>query len=119
MRHTLLAVAAIAGSLAAPLAAHAQDTIIRGETVGVAPAVTIGSIADDQRPRFRQYVIEERVPSFTVPERVIVGALLPEAGVTYYDVPERYGATNLRYTVVNDRTVLVEPRTRRIIQVID
>ena len=28
-----------------------------------------------------------------------------------------YGVTSYRYTVVNGRTVLVEPRTRRIVQI--
>ena len=59
------------------------------------------------------------MPDYTVPDRVVVGAPLPESGVTYYDVPQRYGATNYRYTVVNDRPILVEPRTRRVMQVID
>ena len=30
-----------------------------------------------------------------------------------------YGVTKYRYTVVNDRTVLVDPSTHRIVQVID
>jgi len=34
-------------------------------------------------------------------------------------VPQTFGATPYRYTVVNGSTVLVEPRTRRIIQIID
>ena len=38
-------------------------------------------------------------------------------GWTYYDVPQEYGATNFRYTVVNDRTVLVG--THRIVQITD
>ena len=33
-------------------------------------------------------------------------------------VPERFGATTYRYTIVNDRTVLVDPRSRRIMQVV-
>jgi len=45
--------------------------------------------------------------------------VLPDEGVTTYDVPQTFGATPYRYTVVNGRTVLVEPRTRRIVQVID
>ena len=40
-------------------------------------------------------------------------------GVTYYDVPQTYGMTPYRYTVVNGQTVLVEPRSRRIVQVVD
>jgi len=40
-------------------------------------------------------------------EDVRVGAVLPEDGVTYYDVPPEYGVHDYRYTVVNGRTVLV------------
>ena len=76
-------------------------------------------IAIDQRPAFREYILRERVPEYTIPDRVVVGGVLPETGVTYYDVPQTFGATPYRYTVVNGRTVLVEPRTRRIVQVVE
>jgi hypothetical protein len=78
-----------------------------------------GGIAYEQRPAFREYVVRERVPTYTVPERVIVGGTLADEGITYYDVPQTYGATPYRYTVVNGETVLVDPRTRRIMQVLD
>jgi flavorubredoxin len=35
------------------------------------------------------------------------------------EVPKEYGVTKYRYTVVNDRTVLVDPGTHRIVQVIE
>jgi hypothetical protein len=116
MRNHLLAAAAIAAAMSAPIAAQAQGTVgvVRPGTV-----VIEHGIAVEQRPAFREYVIRERVPDYTIPERVIVGAILPEVGVTYYDVPQTFGATPYRYTVVNGETVLVEPRTRRIVQVID
>ncbi|MBV8923569.1 MAG: DUF1236 domain-containing protein, partial [Bradyrhizobium sp.] len=76
-------------------------------------------IAVEQRPAFREYVIRERIPNYTMPERVIVGGILPETGVTYYDVPQTFGVTPYRYTVINGETVLVEPRSRRIVQVIE
>ena len=41
-----------------------------------------------------------------------MGGVLPEAGVTYYDVPADYHVTGYRYTYVNDHAVLVDPRTR-------
>ncbi len=117
MRNKLLAVAAIAGALGVPLAAQAQTVgIVRGESVIVDDDA---GIAVDQRPAFREYIVRERVPNYTIQERVIVGGVLPEAGVTYYDVPQTFGATPYRYTVVNGQTVLVEPRTRRIVQVVD
>jgi hypothetical protein len=46
----------------------------------------------------------------------VIGAELPSAGVTYYEVPAEYGVKDYRYTVVNDRTVLVDPRTHRIVK---
>ena len=120
MRTRILAIAAIAAAIGAPIAAQAQTSV----TVGVAPgpgvAVTESEgIAVDQRPAFREYVIRERVPNYTIPDRVVVGGVLPDDGVTIYDVPQTFGATPYRYTVVNGRTVLVEPRSRRIVQVIE
>jgi len=117
MRTRILAIAVITAAIGAPIAAQAQ-------TVGVAPgpgvAVTESEgIAVDQRPAFRQYVVRERVPNYTIQDRVVVGTVLPETGVTYYDVPQTFGATPYRYTVINGSTVLVEPRSRRIVQVID
>src|ERR1700728_468171 len=117
MRNHLLAIAAVMTIMSAPIAAQAQNT------VGVAGPVmvddgTVG-IALDQRPAFRAYIARERVPSYTIPDRVVVGGILPESGVTIYDVPQSFGATPYRYTVVNGETILVEPRSRRIVQVIE
>jgi hypothetical protein len=117
MRKSILALAVLAGT-ALPLAANAQQRIIVEEGVTTGLADSYVGIADDLQPRFREYVIQENVPNYTVPDRVVVGGVLPET-VTYYDVPQQYGANRYRYTRVNDRYVLVEPRTRRIIQVID
>jgi uncharacterized protein DUF1236 len=118
MRNRILAIAAVAGALAAPVAAQAQNTvgIVRGGTVAIDDNE---GIAVDQRPAFREYIIRERVPTYTIPDRVVVGGVLPESGVTTYDVPQTYGATPYRYTVVNGQTVLVEPRSRRIVQVVE
>ena len=118
MRNRILGLAAIAAAIGAPVAAQAQSTVgvVRGESVIVDNG---DGIAVEQRPAFREYVIRERVPTYTIPDRVIVGGVLPEAGISYYDVPQTYGATPYRYTVVNGRTVLVEPRTRRVVQVIE
>ena len=76
-------------------------------------------LADEQRPRFRQYVVQQRPRSHRYQEEVRVGAVLPSSGVTYYEVPAEYGVRDYRYTVVNDRTVLVDPRTHRVIQIIE
>jgi hypothetical protein len=90
-----------------------------GAAVGAAAGATAGGIADDARPRFRSYVVERKHPSYRYQQEVRVGAELPNSGVTYYEVPREYGTTQYRYTVVNDRTVLVDPGTRRIMQVVE
>ena len=120
MRNRILAIAAIAGAISVPIAAQAQsDTvgIVRGGSVIIDDDVD--GIAVDRRPAFREYIVRERVPNYTIQDRVIVGGVLPEAGITYYDVPQTYGPTPYRYTVVNGQTVLVEPRSRRIVQVVE
>ena len=126
MRNTILAIAAIAGAVGAPMAAQAQSEITTGVVRGAPVVVDRGyvdegydGIAVDQRPAFRQYIIREHVPNYLVPDQVVVGGVLPEGAVTYYDVPQTYGVTPYRYSVVNGRTVLVEPRSRRIVQVVD
>jgi len=92
---------------------------IVGGAVGAATGTVGGILGVDTRPRFRSYVETRRVPSYRYTDEVRVGAVLPSSGVTYYEVPEEYGVRDYRYTVVNDRTVLVEPRTHRIVEVID
>jgi len=121
MRNRILAIAAIAGAISVPIAAQAQSEITTGVVRGGSVIINdddVG-IAVDQRPAFREYIVRERVPNYTIQDRVIVGGVLPETGVTYYDVPQTYGVMPYRYTVVNGRTVLVEPRSRRIVQVVE
>jgi hypothetical protein len=106
------------GSREGDRAAGPVGAVVGGVIGGVVGGVT-GVLGVDQRPRFRSYVVERHVPSYQYREDVRVGAVLPEEGVTYYDVPPEYGVREYRYTVVNDRTVLVDPRTHRIVEVVE
>ncbi|MBZ6079122.1 DUF1236 domain-containing protein [Microvirga puerhi] len=131
-RKILLAAAAVA--LLAPVSAFAQGGAAAGAATGaVGGAVVggpvgaavggvtgaiVGGIADQQQPEFRQYVTTQKVPSYTYKEEVRVGSVLPESGVTYHEVPAQYKVKGYRYTVVNNTPVLVEPKTRKIVQVI-
>jgi hypothetical protein len=99
-------------------AAGPVGAIVGGTIGGVVGGVT-GILGVDQRPRFHRYVVEQHRPSYRYEGDVRVGAELPEAGVTYYDVPQEYGVREYRYTVVNDRPVLVDPRSRRIVEVVE
>lgn len=134
MRKIILASAMV---LALPLAASAQDNsgaaagavtgavggaVVGGPVgavVGGVGGAIVGGIAGDHRREFHSYVVEEDVPSYHYDRDVVVGAELPSDGVRYYKVPPRYGKTHYRYTVVNKRTVLVDPNTHRIVQIID
>jgi hypothetical protein len=133
------AVAAVAGLIALPLTAQAQGVpggaargaeeggqaggplgaavggVVGGVTGGVA-----GLLGVDQRPRFREYVMREHRSTYRLNEPVVVGMVLPPAGVTLYPIPHAFGVPpKSRYAVVNDEVVLVEPTIRQIVDVID
>ncbi|NEW87139.1 MULTISPECIES: DUF1236 domain-containing protein [Rhodopseudomonas] len=91
-----------------------------GGTIGGVVGGVAGILGVDDRPQFRHYVVEQRHPSYRYRDEVRVGVVLPSDGVTYYEVPDRFGrASEYRYTVVNDRTVLVDPRTRKVVEIIE
>ncbi len=125
-------------TLTLPMAAKAQGTLrgaqegarqgehaagplgaVVGATVGAVAGTVGGILGVEDRPRFREYVVRERHPSYRYDNDFRVGAVLPESGVTYYDVPAEYHVRGYRYTYVNDHAVLVDPRTHRIVQIID
>ena len=139
MKTKLLMSLAVFATLVLPVAAQAQGTVrgaeegaaegglaagplgaIVGGAIGAAAGTVGGILGVDDRPRFREYVVRERRPSYRYNEDLRVGVVLPESGVTYYEVPPEYRApAGYRYTVVNDRPVLIESRTRRIVEIID
>jgi hypothetical protein len=139
MKTKLVMSLVVLATLALPLTAQAQGTIrgaeegaaeggraagplgaIVGGAIGAATGTVGGILGVDDRPRFREYVVRERRPSYRYDNDVRVGVVLPESGVTYYDVPPEYRAPpGYRYTIVNDRPVLIEPRTRRIVEIIE
>ena len=138
MIRRFIGIAVLVAAVALPVAAQAQGVpggIERGSRDGERAAGPVGAVVGgviggvvggvggilgvDERPRFRSYVVEQRRPSYHYREDVRVGAVLPEQGVTYYEVPQEYGVRDYRYTVVNGRTVLVDPRTHRIVEVVE
>jgi hypothetical protein len=90
-----------------------------GAVVGGVTGAIVGGIAESNEPRFREYVVRQDVQSYRYKEPVTVGTVLPAEGVRYHEVPAEFDAPNYRYTVVNDRTVLVDPRSRRVVQIIE
>jgi hypothetical protein len=139
IRRTLIAAALGTAAFVLPIAAHTQgipEGADHGARVGDHDAGPVGAVVGgvvggviggvngvlgiDDRPRFHSYVVERHYPSYEYRGEVRVGAALPEAGVTYYEVPPEYSrAREYRYTVVNGHTVLVDPRTHVIVQIVD
>ncbi len=123
-----LAVSLIAASLLTSGAAFAQSTTVEGantgarvggnvagpvgEAVGGTVGAAVGLGLDIPNavlgglPRDRSVVVRERV---------VVGEPLPEV-VELRPVPSH---AEYNYAVVNDRRVIVEPRTRRVVKIID
>lgn len=92
---------------------------IVGGAIGAATGTVGGILGVDERPRFREYAVRERRPSYRYERDVRVGVELPEAGITYYEAPPEYRVPpGYRYTYVNDRVVLVD-RRGRIVEVFD
>ena len=116
MKHILFAGVTALAIVAAPQA-YAQSV-----GVGVGPGgVSAGiDLAPDQRTRIREYVVRERVSPITVRERVTVGSTLP-ADVELRTVPADWGpsVSRYRYVYYGDRVHLVEPSSRRVIEVIE
>ena len=137
MKRTVMA-SLLAATLLVPAAAVAQGVpggVERGSREGERAAGPVGGIVGgaiggvvggvngvlgiDQRPRFHSYIVERHHPSYAYDGDLRVGADLPGDGITYYDVPAEYGTHDYRYTVVNNRTVLVDPRTHRVVEIVD
>jgi hypothetical protein len=130
MMNNRLAVSLIAASLLISGAAFAQSTTATGavngaraggevagpvgEIVGGTVGAAVGAAVEIPNAVITS-VQAERAPSVVVRERVVVGEPLP-AAVELRPVPSH---TEYRYAVVNDRRVIVEPRTRKIIKIID
>ena len=129
--------AATAVVLALPVAASAQGVVrgaeegihqgnraagpvggVVGGAVGAVTGGVAGLLGVDQRPRFRNYVVHEHHDSYAYDQPVAVGARLPD-GQFYYDIPQEYGVPDYRYAIVNGQTVLIDPRTHRIVEIIE
>jgi hypothetical protein len=126
---TRIAISLAAASLLASTAAFAQSTTAEGAAngaraggeiggpIGAMVGGTVGAAvgAAVEIPNAVVTSIPRDEPSVVVRERVVVGEPLPP-DVVLRPVPHY---TQYRYAVVNDRRVIVEPRTRRVIRVID
>jgi hypothetical protein len=89
-----------------------------GGAAGALVGGTVGAITDADRTYVRGYVVQNRRPSVKVEGPVVVGATLPQQ-VDVYPVEGNPGLANYRYAWVNDRAVLIDPQSRRVIYIVE
>lgn len=139
MKSKIILTATMFASLCMTSAAFAQGTVrgaeegaheggraagpvgaIVGGAVGAATGTVGGILGVDDRRHFHDYVVREHPHPryYTYDKELAVGAVLPSEGVTYYEVPARFHHPGYRYAYVNHETVIVEPRTRRVVEII-
>ncbi|MFD2182236.1 DUF1236 domain-containing protein [Rhodoplanes azumiensis] len=129
---TKVLLGALALMVAVPSMATAQNDPVSGAAIGAERGATTGGpigaivggaagavggaanmVLGPPPAEVRTYVMRERVPSVAVEERVVVGEPLPPRvklhGVRGHDA--------YAYAVVNERRVVVDPRTRRVIEI--
>ena len=120
MKIRMLTAGVVVGALTLSVAAYGQ--VLSGAIVGGALGGPVGAVAGAMIGGvnvglFSDYVATHTVPAYTYDSAVVVGAELP-SGIAYYRVPPQY-MEPLYYTVVNGHTVLVDPSTRRIVEVVN
>lgn len=127
---TRLMIALVAATALAPTALFAQGSTVGGTVggavvggaVGGPPGAIVGGaiggavgMAAEPPGEVVTYVQRERAPSVRVEREVVVGEPLPSQ-VELRTVPRH---TEYRYAVVNDRRVIVEPKSRKIIKIVE
>jgi hypothetical protein len=86
-------------------------------SAGFALAQTMVVVSPEQEVVVREYVKKKPLASISVPGvELNIGTALPETVELHtIDAPD----VTYRYVVVDNRTVLVEPETRKIIKILD
>ena len=99
------------------LNAVAAGLLLLGAGVGSAVADDVVVIKPEQETVIREYVKKKPLASIQLPGvELNVGESVPETVELHkLEVPD----SNYEYVVVDNRTVLVEPGTRKIVRVLD
>ena len=113
-----IGVATALGLLAGVSAASAQATISRESSTTTTTAPGRMTLAPEVRTRVHQYVVAHRQPSVRIQDRIAVGVVLPP-DAQFYAFDGVDGVGPYRYAYVNDAPVLVDPGSRRVIEVIE
>ena len=133
MRKTLIMLAAMAAASTFASAASAQNSTVNGAAggavtgaivggpvgaaVGGVAGAIVGTAIDPPPQKVVTYVQEQPMPAqpVMVQEKIVVGQPLPQT-VEIVPVPDN---PTYAYAVVNNERVIVEPSSRKVVQVIN
>jgi hypothetical protein len=123
--------ATIAALLVAPTVCFAQSSTTTGVVGGAATGAivggpvgavvggvvggTMGAALEPPPAEVRTYVRRERGPSVRMQEEIVVGEPLPPR-VKLHTVPKH---PKYRFAIINEQRVIVEPKSRRVVEIID
>ena len=103
---------ALGGAATGAVAGAAVGGPVGAAIGGVAGAV-MGDVSEDAlTPETRTYIMENRTESVVLDGDLAVGTVVPETA-TIQTVPN----STVQYVYVNDRPVVVEPETRKVIYI--
>jgi hypothetical protein len=98
-------------------AATALTVVFAGQALAQQVSV---EIAPETRTTIKEYVVKEKVKPITIKDKLAVGATLPTE-VALVPAPQAWGTSVSKYHYVyhDNRVVLVEPASRKVVQIID
>ena len=117
MKALMIAAVASLGLISA--AAAQTSTTVTTTTGGAAATTGAVTIQPEVRTKVKEYVTTNRGTSVTAPSgfTVSTGAVLPQS-IELQSFPATVGVTQYRYVTMGNQTVLVDPSSRRIVEVI-
>lgn len=99
------------------IAASVLTLAIAGAAVAQTTAIELDP---SQRTQIKEYVVKQKVKPVELKERITVGATVPQT-VVLSDAPAAWGAPVAKYKYVysGSNVYLVDPSSRKVVQVIE
>jgi Protein of unknown function (DUF1236) len=116
---SIVAVFALSGALVAGAAfAQTSSATPPAKSPGVSSSSMAEPLTSAQMKTVKDYAMKHKHASMKIDESVKVGSTLPSS-VEFYAVEGAPTVSKYKYTIVNDKTVLVDPSTRKVVEIIE
>jgi hypothetical protein len=110
----------MAAGLAMPSFAAEQKALSPAEKIGPTMNSTqaLGTMSSAQKTGFMTWTVAQKPLSHEYKGTLAVGTILPST-ILFTAVPAEFGPTTMQWAVVNHRTLLINPTTRTVTQILD